>query len=169
MAPILAANLLAPNAGLIFWITLTFLALLFVLWRYAWGPITSALATREDKIQASMDQAEKALAEARQIQADNDRARREAEATAQRLLREAREAADALRADEIERTRTQIRHMQESAQEEIARERDGALQALRSEVADLAIQAAERVLAANLDDDRQRKLVGDFLGTLGKN
>lgn len=169
MAPMLAANLLAPNAGLIFWITLTFLALLFVLRKFAWGPITSALTTREEKIQASMDQAEKALAEARQIQADNDRARREAEADAQKLLREAREASERMRAEETERTRNQIRQMQETAQAEIARERDGALAILRAEVADLAIQAAEKVLGSSVDETKQRKLVNDFLGDLGKN
>lgn len=169
MAPMLAANLLAPNAGLIFWIALTFLLLLFVLRKFAWGPITSALSTREEKIQASIDQAEKALAEARQIQSDNDRARREAEAEAQRLLREAREAAERLRSDETERTRAQIKQMQDQAQGEIARERDSALAALRAEVADLAIQAAERVLGSSVDDARQRKLVGDFLDELGRN
>ena len=169
MEPILAANLLSPNFGLVIWIALTFVALLVVLRRFAWGPITSALDAREIRIKESIEQAQKALAEARQIQADNDRARREADAEAQQLLRQSREAADTLRAEEIEKTRAQIRQMQEAAQAEIERERDGALQYLRKEVADLAIQAAERVLDANLDDDRQRKLVDDFLGGLPKN
>jgi F-type H+-transporting ATPase subunit b len=169
MEPILAANLLSPNFGLVIWIAITFLALLLLLRRFAWGPITSALVAREDRIRESLEQAQKALSEARQIQADNDRARREADAEAQRLLRQSREAAEAIRSEEVERTREQIRQMQIAAQAEIARERDGALETLRSEVADLAIQAAERVLDANLDDDRQRKLVNDFLGGLPKN
>lgn len=169
MEPFLAANLLAPNAGLVFWIALTFIALLYVLRRFAWGPITSALDAREGRIRESMEQAEKALTDARQIQADNDRARREAEAEAQQLMRQARDAAEALRAEELDKMRAQIRQMQDNAQAEIARERDGALETLRSEVADLAIQAAERVLDANLDDERQRKLVTDFLGGLPKN
>jgi F-type H+-transporting ATPase subunit b len=169
MEPILAANLLSPNFGLVIWIAITFFALLLLLRRFAWGPITSALVAREDRIRDSLEQAQKALSEARQIQADNDRARREADAEAQRLLRQSREAAEALRAEEVERTREQIRQMQTAAQAEIARERDGALETLRSEVANLAIQAAERVLDANLDDDRQRKLVNDFLGGLPKN
>ena len=169
MESILAANLLSPNFGLVIWIALTFVALLVVLRRFAWGPITSALDAREIRIKESIEQAQKALEEARQIQADNDRARREADAEAQQLLRQSREAAETLRAEELEKTRAQIRQMQESAQAEIERERDGALESLRKEVADLAIQAAERVLDANLDDDRQRKLVDDFLGGLPKN
>jgi len=169
MEPILAANLLAPNFGLAIWIAITFVALLVVLRRFAWGPITSALAAREVRIRESLQQAEKALAEAKDIQAENERARREADAEAQHLLRQSRDAAEALRAEELEKTRAQIRQMQEAAQSEIERERDGALQYLRKEVADLAIQAAERVLDANLDDERQRKLVDDFLGGLPKN
>jgi F-type H+-transporting ATPase subunit b len=169
MTPILAADLLAPNAGLAFWIFVTFVALLILLRRFAWGPITQALDEREATIQASMDQAEKALVEARQIQADNNKARRESEADAQRILREARETAEKLRGEEVEKTRAQLRLLQESAQADIERERDSALETLRGEVADLAIQAAERVLGASVDDGRQRKLVDDFLKGLPSN
>ena len=170
MIPILAAGgLLEPNAGLAAWIFLTFLILLLVLRRFAWGPITAALDERENKIQASMDQAEKALAEARQLQADNDRARRESEAAAQKILREARETAEALRAEEVEKTKTQLKRLQESAQADIQRERDSALAMLRNEVADLAIGAAEKVLGSSVDDGRQRKLVDDFLKGLPSN
>ena len=169
MYTILAAGLLSPNVGLIFWITLTFLLLLLLLRRFAWGPILKALDTRERKIEESMARAEQALAEARKIQADNDRARREAEQEAQRILREAREAAEHLRAEEIEKTRAQIRQMQEQAQAEIEREKQSALNALRAEVADLAIRAAEKILHENLDATRQRKIVDAFIDDLPKN
>ncbi|GIV58123.1 MAG: ATP synthase F0 subunit B [Bacteroidetes bacterium] len=169
MSYIVAAGILSPNAGLIFWITITFLLLLFVLRRFAWGPITQALETRERKIAEAMARAEEALAEARKIQADNDRARREAEQEAQRILREAREAAERLRAEEVEKTRAQIRQMQEQARAEIEREKQSALDTLRAEVADLAIQAAEKILHETLDADRQRRLVETFIDELPKN
>lgn len=169
MNPILAADLLAPNLGLVFWVTLVFLLLLFVLWKFAWGPITSALEEREHTIDASIQRAEKALADARQIQADNQKARREAEQEAQRILREAREAAERLRGEEVEKTRAQIRQMQEQAQAEIEREKQAALSELRSEVTDLAIGAAEKILQENLDATRQRRLVENFMGKLPNN
>ncbi len=169
MYDILAAGLLSPNVGLIFWITVTFLLLLLLLRRFAWGPIIKALDTRERKIEESMARAEQALAEARKIQADNDRARREAEQEAQRILREAREAAEHLRAEEVEKTRAQIRQIQEQAQAEIEREKQSALDALRAEVADLAIRAAEKILHENLDATRQRKIVDAFIDDLPKN
>jgi F-type H+-transporting ATPase subunit b len=169
MNMILAADLLAPNFGLVIWITLVFLALLFVLRRYAWGPITSALEDRERTIDESIQRAEQALAEARQLQADNERARREAELDAQRLLRAAREQADHLRHEEVQKTREQIQQMRDQAQAEIEREKDTALDALRAEVADLAIQAAEKILQENLDAPRQRRLVENFIDELPKN
>jgi F-type H+-transporting ATPase subunit b len=167
--PILAADLLAPNVGLIFWISVVFLLLLALLRKFAWGPITSALNERERTIDESIQRAETALAEARQIQADNEKARREADQEAQRILREAREVAERLRTDEVEKTRAQIRQMQQSAQEEIEREKESALTQLRTEVADLAIQAAGKILKENLDESRQRKLVNDFIQTLPHN
>jgi F-type H+-transporting ATPase subunit b len=169
MALLFAAGLLSPNIGLMFWITLTFLLVILLLRWKAWGPITSALAERETRIEESIRSAEKALEEARLIQADNEKARREAEQTAQQILREARGSADSLRAEEIDRTRDQIRHMQEQATAEIEREKEGALNELRTEVADLAIKAAEKILKESLDTDRQRKLVDGFLDDLSKN
>jgi F-type H+-transporting ATPase subunit b len=160
---LVAAGLLSPNVGLIVWITISFLILLALLRRFAWGPITSALTEREHRIADAMQRAEKALAEAKQIQADNDRARREAEQEAQRILREAREAAEHVRTSEVEKTRAQIQHLQQQAQDEIGREKQAALEALRTEVADLAIRAAEKVVQENLDAPRQRKIVETFL------
>jgi len=169
MNPLIAVDLLTPNIGLFVWMSLTFGALLFVLKKYAWGPITTALAEREERITESMEQAERALTEAKQLQADNTKARKEAEAEGQRLIREAREAADSLRSEEITSTKTQILNLQEQAKQEIERERDSALDSLRQEVADLAIKAAEKILTENLDEPRQKKIVNDFLKTLSKN
>ena len=169
MIPIFAADLLAPNFGLAIWLGLTFILLLVLLRRVAWGPITTALATREERIAESMDRAEKALAEARQIQADNEKARREADQEAQRILRDARDAAERMRTEELDKTRDKIQQLQAQAESEIEREKQSALDTLRSEVADLAIQAAEKILRENMDATKQRKIVDDFLGGMSNN
>jgi F-type H+-transporting ATPase subunit b len=165
----LALDLLTPNVGLLFWKLVVFLITFWVLYKYAWGPITEALKEREEGIAASIQRAERALAEAKQIQADNEQARRKAEQEAHRLLRHAREETDRLRGEEVQKTREQIQHMRDQAQAEIEREKDSALTALRAEVADLAIQAAEKILVENLDAPRQRRLVESFLDELPKN
>lgn len=161
--------LLDPKVGLFVFTLLVFLIVAYILKKFAWGPITGALENRQKTIDESIKRAEIALAEARQISEDNERARRDAEADAQRVLREAREAADALRSEEVEKTRGQIREMQESARAEIEREKQGALDELRSEVADLAIKAAEKLLSENLDSDKNKKLVDSFINDLNGN
>lgn len=166
---VLAADLLTPNAGLIFWKTLVFGLLLFLLYKFAWKPITTALREREETIDSSIKRAEVALAEAKQIQQENEKARREAEAESQRIMREARETADRVRGEEVEKTRDEIRRMKEQAEADIDREKQSALNELRDEVAALAISAAEKILRENLDATRQRKLVNDFIEKLPKN
>jgi F-type H+-transporting ATPase subunit b len=169
MYTVLAADLLAPNLGVVFWIAVVFLLMLLVLRKFAWGPITSAIEERERTIDESIQRAEKALAEARQIQADNEAARRQADQEAQRILREAREASERLRAEELEKTRGHIRHLQEQAQAEIAREKQAVLNELRAEVTNLAIEAASKILRENLDAPRQRRLIDDFIADLPEN
>lgn len=160
--------LLDPKVGLFFFTVVVFVIVAWLLRKYAWGPVMDALQTREDTIEESINRAEKALAEAKQISEDNEKARREAELEAQRVMREAREAADALRNEEINRTRDQIRQMQESAQSEIEREKEAALNELRAEVANLAIDAAEKLLEENLDAEKNRRLVEEFLHDLSE-
>ncbi len=165
----LAADLLSPSLGLFVWLLIVFGLLLYLLRRYAWGPITTALEQREENIATSLSRAESAMEEARRLQAENDQTRREAEQEVQRLLRAAREEAEGVRTAEVQRTREEISALRAKALEEIARDKEVALQELRSEVADLAILAAERILRENLDSPRQRSLVDQFLAGLSKN
>ena len=170
LALVLAAGgLLSANAGLAVWLGIAFLILMLLLSKYAWGPITSALAERETTIEESITRAERALAEAKQLQADNDAARRDAERQAQATLRDARDEADALRAAELDKTKAAVLQMQESARADIAREKEQALAELRAEVAALAVGAAEKILQTNIDADAQRGLVDQFIADLPKN
>ncbi len=161
--------LLRVDPGLAFWTVLTFGLVLFLLSRFAWPTISKALEARETTIQESMDRAEKALEEARKIQADNEVARRNAEQQAQTILREAREAAEQVRATEKDKLQAEITRMRVAATAEIEREKQGAIEALRAEVTDLAIVAAGKILQENLDNERQRNLVGKFIDELPKN
>lgn len=162
----LAANLLAPNAGLIFWTFVIFSILLWLLSKYAWGPVTKALADREQTIDVSIRRAEDALAEARQLQADNDAARRAAEADARRLLSEANEAADRTRAARLDELNQELATRRAQADAELDRQKTSLREELRAEVAILAVQAAEKVLRQNLDGEANRRLVDDFINTL---
>ncbi len=166
---IVAQSLLEPNAGLIFYKVIVFALLLFLLRKFAWKPIVSALSEREETIDSSIRQAERALEEARQTGEKNEEARRAAEENARRIMQDARAAADRVRTEDIEKTRARIRQMQKQAQDEIEREKQRALEELRDEVAGLAIQTAEQILEETLDTDRHRKLVNRFIEQLPRN
>ena len=169
MAVLLAANLLNANVGLAIWLAIAFFLLMIVLAKYAWGPITAALAERENTIEESMTRAERALAEAKQLQADNEAARRDAERQAQTILREAKEQADAQRTADLDKTRNELARMQETARADIEREKQQALSELRSEVAALAVGAAEKILGREVDANAQSMLVDDFIAELPTN
>lgn len=164
-----SANPLQIEVGLIFWTALAFLILLFLLGKFAWKPMVSALEEREQTIEESITRAERALEEARQLQADNEAARRQAESEAREVLRQAREQAEAVRAEEADKTRAEIEQMRDLARAEINREKTQALSELRSEVATLAIDAAEKILREDIDEDRQRRLVDQFIAELPTN
>ncbi len=163
MTALLAQSLVTPSVGLIVWKTVAFLIFLGLLYWLGWEPITNALQEREEEIESSIQRAEEALAEAKEIQAENKEARRNAEQKAQRIIREARDSAEELREEEEAKTRQKIQQMKEQAQAEIEREKQAALQELRDEVADLAIQAARKIIEEDLDADRHRQLVADAL------
>ena len=165
----LAAGLLSANAGLAFWLFIAFALLVVLLGKFAWGPITAALAERESTIEESMTRAERALAEAKQLQADNEAARRDAERQAQTILREAKEQADAQRAADIDKTKAEVERLQEAARADIEREKQQALSELRSEVASLAVGAAEKILGREVDASAQSALVNDFIAELPQN
>lgn len=169
VALVLAADLLSPNWGLAIWLIIAFALFYLVLSKYAFPFIIDGLKEREQTIEESMTRAERALAEAKQLQADNETARREAERQAQGILREAKEQADATRAADVEKTKAEIARMQEAARADIEREKQQALAELRSEVATLAVGAAEKILNENLDADKQRGLVDQFIADLPRN
>jgi len=163
---LLGASLLSANVGLIVWLSIVFLITLLILRKYAWGPITSALSEREEKIATSLNRAEEALTESRKLKEQNAQAKREVEQEAQKIIREAREEAQAIRDQETQRTREEIAVIREQAQQEIERDKQRALQSLRGEVADLALLVAEKVLQENLDDSRQHSLIDQFIDDL---
>jgi F-type H+-transporting ATPase subunit b len=156
------------NPGLILWTILTFLVLLVVLKKIAWKPLLHALTSREEGIRVALQQADEAQKTARELLEENKKQLARSEEESQRIIREGRELGEKLKAEIIDRANSASRHMVDQAKEEIRREREAALLQLRSEVADLAILAAGKILDANLDGPKQRALVDGVLQDLEK-
>jgi len=160
--------MLEINPGLILWTIITFLLLVVVLRAVAWKPLLGALTAREQAIKTSLEDAERARDEARRLLEENARELARAEERSQSIIREGRELGERLKAEILEKAESSGRHMVEQAQEEIRREKQAALVQLRTEVADLALLAAGKMLDANLDTPKQRQLVEAAINSLQK-
>ncbi len=155
--------LLEIEPGLMIWTIVTFVVLLVVLRAVAWKPLLAMLAEREQRIQESLDQAERAKADAQAAVEENRQGMAKARVDAQETVARGREAAERLAQDVRQRAEVQAEQMIEQASRTIQQEKDRAISELRRQVADLAIQAAGKVLDENLDDARNRKLVDEYI------
>ena len=153
------------SIGLFFWQLVLFLALLFLLRKYAWKPILNAVNDREQGIKDALDSAEKARLEMENLQADNERILKEARAEREALLKEAREIKNKMISDAKEEAQVQANKMIEQAQATIETEKKAAIADLKTQVASLSIEIAEKVVREELSNkDKQMQLVESMLG-----
>jgi F-type H+-transporting ATPase subunit b len=156
------------NPGLILWTIITFVIVLVILRLTAWKALLGALTAREEKMRTSLEEAESARVQAQRLLEENKRQLALAEEHSQRVIGEGRDLGERMKVEILEKANSSARHMIEQAKDEIAREKEKALTQLRSEVADLAIGVAGKILDANLDTPRQRQLVDAAIKELSK-
>ena len=154
------------NLGLSVWTTLVFLALLGILWKFAWGPILGAVQAREDGIQKTLDKAATERDEAAKLLAEHREQMADARRQAQQMIAEGKEAGERVRQGIEEKARAEGDAMIERARESIEREKDAALDELRKEAVDLALAAAARLVEESLDEKKDRELVMGFIDEL---
>jgi len=153
------------SIGLFFWQTLLFVLLLFLLRKYAWKPILNAVNEREEGIKRALDSAEKAKREMENLQADNEKLLKEARAERDVMLKEAREMKTKLISDAKEEAKVEADKMIANAQAAIESEKKAAIAELKSQVASLSVEIAEKVVKSELSDkEKQLKLVENMLG-----
>lgn len=157
------------NPGLIIWTSVTFVALVIVLGKFAWKPMLTMIRQREEQIRDAVTQAEKARAEAAEMLKQNEQNLARAEAEYQKILREGKALAEKMKEEIVAKARQQAEQELARAQEEIQRNIETAKEQLRNEVADLAIKAAEKILEENLDAQKHKKLIDSVLQQLPKN
>ena len=172
-APVLAqeaehapVNLLAPNAGLMFWTLLIFLVLLVILAKFAFKPLTAAVEAREAALEKAIKDAQADREAAAKHLAEQTKALDAARAEAQRMVAESRTTGEKLRNEMLEQTKHQQAELLERARVEIDNERKRAIADLRREAVELAVAGASKVIERNLDDQTNRKLVESFLATV---
>ena len=164
-APVAAAE----GGGLeinFFWIivaAMNFLVFVVVLYLAFGKQVSAMLASRRERIEQGLRDAEQARKDRESAETDRLAALTEARREANDILARAQKVAQETRDADIAATREELERMRVRASEEIAAEKSRALAELRGEVADLALQAAGRVVRETMTDQRQRRLVEEFL------
>ena len=155
--------MLSIEPGLLIWTIITFILLLVVLRVVAWKPLLATLEEREHTIRSSLDEAQQARQEAERLLAENRRILAEANRESTCILEQGREEAERLRASLAEQAQEEARRLIEAARREIQRERQVAVQELKTTSADLALAAAGQLLGSAVTGEDHRRLVTEFL------
>lgn len=163
----LAAGGLTDLNFTLFWATLVLFALFaFVMAKLAWNPLLGMIEAREKGVRDSVEGAQRASAEAQALLAQHQELLREAGRQREEIIKRSISDAEQLKADLSAQARSEADQILTRAKEQIEREKRLAIQELRGQVADLAVEAASRIVTSSLTPEAQRKLVHEFIENL---
>lgn len=163
-------DLIIPSAGLIFWQLFGFLALLFILIKFAWKPMLAALAEREASIDGALKAAEQARSEMANLKAENEKLLQEARLERDTILKKAQDASAKMIEDAKVEAGKQGALMIENAKAVIETEKKAALAEVKTQVAMLTLEVTEKLLRQKLADDKaQSALVDQYIKDLKLN
>jgi F-type H+-transporting ATPase subunit b len=156
--------------GLFFWQTLIFLLLIFLLRKFAWKPILTAVNEREEGIKNALLSAENAKKEMQNLKSDNEKLLADARVERDVILKEAREIKDKIISEAKEDAQIQAGKLIEQAKAAINSEKNAAMTELKNQISNLSIEIAEKVLREELSNkESQTKLVEKMLGDVKLN
>jgi F-type H+-transporting ATPase subunit b len=163
-----APSPLKPANNEIIWGMAAFVVLLLAMWKWGVPAVKNMEKAREDRIRNDLESAEKSRNEAEQEKAQYMASLADARNEAGRIIDEARQSAESVRADIVARAEEDANEIRTRAQTDIANQRQQAMTQLRSDVASLSIDLAGRVVEKNLDDATNRQLVDNFIDQVGR-
>lgn len=154
----------AHPESLLFWSTIIFLILFFLLAKFAWKPILSAVKQREDSINNALEAAEEARKQMANLKADNERLLAEARAERDAMLKEAKELKDRIVAEAKDEAQKEGQKIIEQAKQAIESEKKVAVAQLKDKVASLSLEIAQKVMKNELaDPKKQTDLINEYL------
>src|SRR3989442_4829613 len=156
------------NGGVIIWTVVIFAILLALLWRLGYPALLRMVEERERRIQKQLEDAEKANAEAQRLLEEHRKQIAAARNEAQEILAKGKSVAQNERGTLLAKALEEYDALLNRARKDIDAEKEKAIQALRREAVELSIAAASRVVEANLDTEANRKLVTEFLESIGQ-
>jgi F-type H+-transporting ATPase subunit b len=164
--PLATNPLIQVTPGLMIWTIVCFLVTLFVLKRFAFGPIQQAIDERRERIRRSLEEADNARDEARNLLEEHRKLISGAQTDAEEILSEARRVAEANERRMREELEADRQRRLEETRKQIDAETRRALEAIRAEVVDLSLLAAQKVTRKSLDDADHRRLIEEAVGDL---
>ena len=163
-------DLLIPSTGLLFWMSLTFFVVLFILWKFGFPVITNMVKERQAFINDSLRKAHEANERLANIQKEGESILQEAREKQAQILKEAAETREAIVEQAQEKARQEGARLLEDARVAIEQEKKAAIADIRKQVATLSVEIAEKVLRANLKDDAsQMALIDRMLDDVSTN
>lgn len=149
-------QLVTPGIGLIFWMLVSFSLVMFVLGKYAWGPIMKGIHQREDTIDKALEAANEAKKEMLQLKAGNEQLLRDAKDERDALMRDARKVKEAILDEARDKANEAAARIMENARENIEFEKMAAINDLKNQIASISIEIAEKLIGKELEDKNQQ-------------
>jgi F-type H+-transporting ATPase subunit b len=157
-------ELVTPDIGLVFWTTVSFLILFFLLAKFAWKPIMGAIDERERSIEDALLKAEAAKDEMARLTNENDVLLKQARVERDQILQEAKKLKNQIVAEAKESAQREGARMIELARVEINNQKTIAMADVKNQVASLSLEIAEKILRKQFEDsNKQDALVADLL------
>ncbi|MCX7909062.1 MAG: F0F1 ATP synthase subunit B [Ignavibacteria bacterium] len=162
-------SLLNVNPGLMFWTILNFLIFLFLLIKFGAKPISNSLKAREEHIEQNIKNAEKLNQEAQQLLNETQQKLKDAHSEMMNIIQKGKQQADELIRKATEEAEKIRKEKLDEATREINRSKEAALFELKKEVANLVIQATEKLLGEKLDEQKHIELINSYIDKIPKN
>ncbi len=163
-------EIVQPGIGLIFWMTLSFAILLWVLAKFAWKPIIKALHERESTIDDALNAANKAKEEMKKLKFSNEQLLKDAKEERDAILRAGRKVRDTIIEEAKNKANEEADRIVESAKERIENEKMAATTDLKNQLASLSIEIAEKILNKELSsDNKQEEFVNELIKDINFN
>ncbi|MGD2034894.1 MAG: F0F1 ATP synthase subunit B [Bacteroidales bacterium] len=156
-------GLLMPHTGTVIWMLIGFLTVFFLLKKFAWKPVLSALKQRENSIGDALKAAEAAKQDMERLNADNERIIAEAKQERDKIVKEARELKESIVLDAKEQASADAEKLIETARANIKAEKEAAIKDIKDHVAQLSISISEKLLQEKLSDSKEQKDLIDRL------
>ena len=156
------------DPGLFVWTILTFLVLLGVLAKFAWNPLLKMLKDREDLIRSSLEDAEKAQTELANLNAEREEIINKARSEAQSILSEGKVAASKLKDETLKAAKDQAKSILTDAEKQIRIEKHKAIEEIKSEVVDLSLSVATKLIKKNISREDNQTLIDESLENITK-